>query len=344
MKRSVRPSTPADAEAIVVLLKEAGLRPHVEPAHLYWKYWRPRADFSGPRSFLLIEGSRPIAHAALVPGTGLWGTGRVRVVHVIDWAARRSAAGAGAVLMKHIGQQADVLLAIGGSADTLAILPHLGFRGAGTATGYARTLHPIRLLRGMLQHPLSAASRFARGVASALGAPGAAPSGWRARRILAGELEAIAALLPHPARGIDVLGRSADLLAHALACPIAPLQLHVVGKEERGRGYFLLSSVPGQVRIADCWVDSEDPGDWRAMVECAIAVARIDPQAAEIAGWASDPLHASALEACGFHRRLANPVQIRPASAAAMPGAPLRVQMLDNDAAYLHEGRSEFWS
>ncbi|HUL47816.1 MAG TPA: hypothetical protein VLV25_12010 [Steroidobacteraceae bacterium] len=44
MTRAIRPSTPADAEAIVALLTQAGLHPNAEPQQLYWRYWLPRGD------------------------------------------------------------------------------------------------------------------------------------------------------------------------------------------------------------------------------------------------------------------------------------------------------------
>src|SRR5438132_11568693 len=140
MSRSIRPSTPADAAAIVALLAQAGLRPHTEPEHLDWKYWRPRSDWPGPRSFVLTEGTAPIAHAAIVPGAWSSGSQRASVFHAIDWAARPGEAGAGATLMKAIGSQAGALIAIGGSSDSLAILPHLGLRAAGPTDLYLWTL------------------------------------------------------------------------------------------------------------------------------------------------------------------------------------------------------------
>jgi hypothetical protein len=73
MTRSVRPSTPADAPAIVALLTEAGLQPSVDPQHLHWKYWQPRADWPGPRSYVLTSDSELIAHGAIIPGTCTWG-------------------------------------------------------------------------------------------------------------------------------------------------------------------------------------------------------------------------------------------------------------------------------
>jgi len=60
--------------------------------------------------------------------------------------------------------------------------------------------------------------------------------------------------------------------------------------------------------------------------------------------WASAPLLHAALRGAGFHARFSTPVQIRPSAGAALPAMPLNVHMLDNDAAYFHEGRSEFWA
>ena len=344
MSRSVRPSSPADAAAIVALLEQAGLRPRADPQHLDWKYWRPRSDWPGPRSFVLTDGTSPIAHAAIVPGSWRSGTHRATVLHMIDWAARPGVAGAGAMLLKAIGCEAQALIAIGGSDDTLAILPYLGFRAAGAATGYVRTLRPLRLLDGALSAPWRAPPRFARGLAGALSAPAPAAGEWRARHITAEDLAQIGEVLPVSGRDITALERSAGLFAHWLACPIAPMRLYLLERAGRVRGYFLLASVLAQVRIADCWVDSDEPADWRGLIACAVAEARLDLRAAEIVGWASDPSQADAFRACGFRARSATPVQVRLSRGLAMPPGTLRVQMLDNDAAYLHEGRNEFWT
>jgi hypothetical protein len=344
MQHTVRPSTPADAGAIVALFAEAGLHPNLDPPHLHWKYWQPRTDWPKPRSFVLTDGSEAIAHGAIVPGAWLCGARRVSIVHVIDWAARRTEAGAGTMLMKHIGQQAGGLLAIGGSAQTLQILPHLGFRVAGTVTGYVRTLSPLRLLTGAGVRRWRTLPRFARGVAGALAVPSAREGEWQARRITVDDLERVCAVLPVAVRGAAVLERSVALLGHALSCPIVPMRLHSLERAGRVRGYFLLAAAPGQVRIADCWVDSDEPADWRALIHHAIEQAKLDTQAAEIVGWASDSLLSASLRACGFRARFELPVRIRRTDAASMLPAPLRVQMLDNDAAYLHEGRSEFWT
>jgi hypothetical protein len=263
---------------------------------------------------------------------------------MIDWAARGSEPGAGSALMKYIAQQADALLAIGGSADTLRILPYMGFRSAGLVTGYVRTLSPVRLLKAGQIPTMKLLPRLARSVAWTLTAPSSRVTGWEARRLAGEDADDIAGVLPETTDAMGVTQRSVGLFRYLLSCPIAPMALFAVERAGRVVGYFLLSSIPGQVRIADCWVDSDQAGDWRALILSAVAQARRDPQAAEVVIWANDPLLAGALERCGFHPRSRMPVQIRPADAASMPTAPLRVQMLDNDAAFFHERRPDFWA
>jgi hypothetical protein len=285
-------------------------------------------------------GGELIAHAGIVPGAYLDPGRRVTTLHLIDWAAR-AGSGAGVTLLKHLGRMSQALLAIGGGAETLRILPHVGFRPAGVATGYARPLFPLRILRAGANRKLL--PRLTRALWRRRSLPRRGSAGWQARPLNAEELGQIAALLPRPSHGVSVMERSAGLFRHALACPSAPMQLYAGEQGGRIRGYFLLASVAGQVRIADCWVDSEQAADWRALILCAVAEARRDPQAAEVVMWASEPLLAGVLRSCGFHARFQSPIQLRPGDTDMMPGGTLRVQMLDNDAAFLWEGRNDYW-
>jgi len=344
MKRDIRPSTPADAPAIVDLFTQAGLQPNADPQALHWKYWQERADWPGPRSYVLTSGTDLIAHGAFVPGTLAWGARRETTGHVIDWAARPGEFGAGTMIMKHIGLQLDSLLAIGGSADTLRILPHIGFRALGTVTGYVRPLFPVRSLHRAEKPTWRLLPRFVRSAAWKLSAPAPAGHGWQAHRLLRAEdLDKLASVFPVPSSAATLL-RGIDLFRYVLACPILPMQLFAVENAGRVGGYFLLASAPAQVRIVDCWVDSTRTTDWSGMILCAVQEALTDPQAAEVVTWASDPLLAAALTASGFHARHEILVQLRSAAGAQFAPLPLRVQMLDNDAAYLSDGHPQLWA
>jgi hypothetical protein len=143
---------------------------------------------------------------------------------------------------------------------------------------------------------------------------------------------------------MSVLERSVELFRYVLSCPIVPTGLYAVEGSASTRGYFLLVSAPGQVRIADCWMDSDEPADWRAMILCAVEQAKHDSQAAEVVAWANDPLFARVLRECGFHARHQEVVRWRAAKGASMPVLPLRLQMIDSDAAFFYGGVVHHWA
>ncbi len=345
MKRSIRPSTPADAPAIVALFAELGLNPNARAEDLQWKYWTPRFDSPGHRSYVLTSDDEIVAHAALVPGAILTETRRITTGHVIDWVARRGQGGAGVALMKHIGQQVDCLLAFGGSPDTLRILPHIGFHALGYVTGYARPLFPLRVLDKNVRLSWKLAARLVRNLTWTLMAPATMSGEWRPRAIADhAQISMLSACLPAVANGNAVLERTSGLFHYYLDCTI--VRVAIFGMERAGRigGYFALAFVPGQVRIIDYWVSSDDLSDWQAALNNAVAIARHQSDAAELVLWASNEMQHAVAKACGFHARFKMPVQIRSFAAIPVRAGELNVQMLDNDAAYLHEAAGSHWT
>lgn len=342
MKSSIRPSTPDDAPALAALMLEAGLRTNAEPDELRWKYWQERGDWPGPRSFVMARGSEIFAHAGVIPGTCVMGARRVGIIHMIDWAARSSAPGAGVALMKYLGRRTDALLAIGGSTETLRILPHLGFRPCGSAMAFVRSLRPLRILTPSVHAAWRLPPRFLRSVLWKLNAPSASTNDWQVRAVRLSETRTVTPVFPAPTQGMAVLERNEDLFRYALTCPIAPMELYAMEKAGRVRGYFLLAFALGQARLADCWMESEDAADWRALIHCAVRQAKRNPRAAELVAWASDPALSRCLLECGFHARDTFQAQLLARDHSNFPSAIVRLQMLDNDAAYRHPGRNEF--
>src|SRR5215469_13889374 len=303
MRDGIRASSPEDGPAISSLLSEAGLAPNPHPRLQHWKYWQEGGDWPGSRSYVLVTGGRIIAHGAIVPGTLVGNSQRMRVIHIIDWAARPSAVGAGVSLMKHVGRMADALLAIGGSEQTLRILPHIGFKTHGTATGYVRALHPLRILRRGARPKWKVLPRLARSVIWSWTAPAAHGARWEVRRVSTDQIGSLANAMPVSTGETSVLERSQNMFRHALDCPIAPMELYALMSAGIVHGYFLLARTPGQTRLADCWLDSDEPADWRALVGCAVLQAAQHADAAELAAWASEPILARALTESGFHPR-----------------------------------------
>lgn len=324
-------------------MAEAGLRPNAEAQHLQWKYWQQGPDWNGPRSYVLADGKELLAHGAVIPATYLGQSGRLRMAHLIDWAARPTEAGAGLALMKQVGRLTEALYSIGGSDYTRRILAQVGFRNVGTVGGYVRPLALFRLLREADGRRWRLGPRMARSMIWMMSAPRPSLEGWSARLLPAEGAGCIVPVMPQPRRDLAVLERSEALFRYVLTCPILPMRLYGLKYAGRIRGYFLLALAPGQARLADAWVDSDDRSDWAALVGCIVREARGLGEAAELAAWASDSLLAQALIDNGFHLRFNLPIMLRPGS-RGMPEPAPRIQMLDTDAFYLHQGRGQLWA
>lgn len=324
-------------------MKAAGLQPTEDPAHLYWKYWQDRPDWAGSRSFVLTKGTEILAHGAVVPGTCTWEGARHRVIHMIDWAARPDEIGAGVVLMKHIGRLSDFLLGVGGSDDTLKLMPLIGYQRCGEVAGYVRSVSALALGRRVRGPSWKVAGRVARSALWSITAPSIAVHGWRARRIGESGIGDLASL-PAERPGLAVFNRDEGLFRHMLGCPIVPTELFVLENDGRVGGYFVMSYAPGQARLADAWMASEDPTEWCALIGWALRRAKAKTDSAELVTWSSEPTLTQALETCGFRRRLTLPIYLRSSQGAAVPKATLRVQMLENDAPYLKTAAGDLWA
>ena len=344
MRTTFRPSVPADSADIIELLAEAGLQPNVEPQALNWKYWTQREDYSGARSFVATRGAHVLAHAGVVPGSFVRASGRFTVLHLIDWAARSNAAGVGVSLMKHVARLSDALLAVGGSEQTLRILPHIGFRPCGTAEVYVRVLHPLRMIGGSGALSWKLPARLARRTLWRLSSPIVAPAGWSVSRVAPDEMTILAEALPRAIAGTEVFERSEGLFRYMLHCPIVPMELYALKNQNEVRGYLMLAFAPGQARIADCWAATDEPAAWHALMQYAALQAWQHRDVAELVAWSSDAVMTRALVAGGFHRRDQQPISLRFAAEDQIISGCLRVQMLENDAAYMHQGFAELWA
>ena len=347
MRSQFRSTSSADAPAISAFLKDifdmTPENPAVDPRHMQWKFWDEWGDWPESRGYVMTQDEGIVAHGAVVPLTCLWDDRRIKVVRVIDWGAKAKPVGSGVMLMKRIGQMADAVMAVGGTEMTLKIFAALGAKKCGMAHCYAR---PLRPLRRMLSEKgdWRAGARFARGLVWSLQAPSLIPAGWTARRVTPSQLASTPFPRPTPSPGMAVFERSTASLDYYLRCPSVPFELYMVERNQVARGYFLLAILPRQVRIAESWVDSQNVEDWRALHLLAVHQARQHSEAVEVATMCSDPVTRQSLEECGFHDRGSVELHLLDCSRKGLPVADLRVQMLEGDAAYLHDGSGSLFA
>jgi hypothetical protein len=345
MKSQFRATSPEDAPAVAAFLRrifqvDASL-PLTDPKNLYWKSWAPRDDWPGSRGFIMTREEEIVAHGTVVPLHCADGARRLKMAHLIDWAADPKVVGAGVTLLKQIARDLDGVLVVGGSEMTQKVLPALGFKPSGEVTNFVRPLRPLRRAAGEAPSARLAA-QVARSALWSFQAPSISTKGWSARRVLPAQLSSEPIPWPHPARGAAVFERTAESVAYLLQCPVAEVELFAVENAVL-RGYFLLAHAPGQVRVVDFFVDSEVDADWRVAVQLAVKQAGENRDAAEVVSVASDPVVRQALTDCGFHPRTSFEARVLMAKGVDAPALPLRIQMCDSDAAYLHANRPEYW-
>lgn len=344
MKPSFRSTSPADGPAVAAFLQrifscDPNL-PLIAPRNLQWKCWEERSDWPGSRGYVITKADAIAAHATVMPLSYVDGQRRLKMVHLIDWAADPKSVGSGVTLLKQISRLVDAVVVAGGSDMTQKVLPALGFHQCGEVTRFARPLRPLRRLAG--QKPdVRLYAQAARGLLWELGAPRVRTRDWTAIPIAPDQL---AARLPRTAQGAAFFERTIENISYFLKCPVTPMELYSVAKDGSPRGYFLLAHAPGQTRIVDFHADSEDREHWRILVQLAVSQAKRNPAALEVAAVASEAVTRQALLDCGFHARGEFALRILPGPGIALPSGPVRFHLIDYDGGYRHENRNAYWA
>jgi hypothetical protein len=312
----------------------------ISPAQMHWKYWEPRADWTGSRSYAYLDDSgKIVAHAGAWPfalrTTGATVTG----VHPIDWAASKQVRGSGALLLRQVRALQEICCCIGGTDVAQAVVQRSGFRAATTMQLLARPLRPVRQALTHQRRNWKLPARLLRNAAWVMrGAP--APTGWVAEPVHPGEI--LDAVLPSPTQGLAVACRSPALFEYMLKCPTARYQIWLVRQDGEPRGYFLLSFVPGQARVADAWIASAQSESWRALYALAIRIALQDSSVAEITACATLGEAITGAEACGFRSYAELAVMLFDPKNCLAPVNRFHMQMIENDMSFLHGNRIEY--
>jgi hypothetical protein len=320
-----RASLPVDGPAITELcqrvLQVAPGSPMFAPSLLGWKYWRPWPNWSGARSYVITRGGEIVAHIAAIPVTFHEGGAAWTLLHPLDWAARPDVIGAGAMLLQRLSTIADGVVVVGGSAITQRMLGPLGFRSLPGVHRYAAALDGDVLDGHVLDRDVVQESELETRPL----APGEAPPA-----------------LEQTFAPLGVAARSAALIDLWRECPALVTRALRVVDAGVERGGFVLSLAAGQARLIDVWCVSQRSADWARVLRAARREAQRIAGVAEVVTLANTALEARALAEAGFAVCGELPMLVK-ARAPHAPGAGLRFQLLDGDAAFLHAGTPERW-
>ena len=149
MALDFRPTSPSDLEPLVAFLMKhfrvPASAPIVNREQMKWKFWEPRPDWEGSRSYLLTSGTRWLSHVAACPMPMDTANGVVTGALLVDWVS--ASPGAGAEGFRRCYEIMDVVYGQGGSSSARATMLNLGFHTKGDVTHFVRPLRPLARFR-----------------------------------------------------------------------------------------------------------------------------------------------------------------------------------------------------
>ena len=347
MATYLQPSTCRDLDQIVDLLCRAFNVDRdayfVGRDLLSWKYQDSAAGL--PCSYVLRQGDAAVAHCGTIPLTLMVPGGadggapqRVATLAFIDWAAGRQLPGAGVILKKKLMAQADVSLVIGGTPGTRAALPRIGFSVRQNVELFARVVRPFRqAMSRPRRRLLKDTARVLRNAAWSMTPGGRLSRAWRAVPVR--EFSSVPAPSAHAAVMPE---RCVPYLNYWLRCPVGRPTGYEIHRADEMVGYFLLTAVGGQARIADLRVGGSSRTDWEMAYRLAARTAAADPSICEVTCAVSTPATREAVVACGFRRRDTLPLYVADPKGRLTSAPPLFWNLIDSDLAYVYDAANPF--
>jgi hypothetical protein len=346
MKSSLRPTTIEDLGRVRQFLQQAfdasPDAPFFEPSVMAWKYWDRRDDWEGPRAYVLERDGVISAHAGLYPLT--FGAGKVRGVHMIDWASAKESPGAGIALVQKLNAMFDFVYAIGGSDMTRKILPAFGFAEFASQWKGARPLRPFKQVLTHQYRNWKLAPRLARNILWALQkAPdGLEKEGWKAQEISPADVSS--EFYSRSASEACFSPRSPSFFEYLLRCPVMPIRLYGIQNKRGPQGHFAIGVLRGQARTAGVWLRNPDPDAWQAAFSLAQQAASRLEGACEIVAAGTQGSSEQAAARSGLRIVGHTPVFLLNKKGILDLPPDFQFQLSDDDGLFLDGGNSSYWT
>jgi hypothetical protein len=301
---------------------------------LRWKCFAPHPFWEGGRGYALRYKGEIAAFGCLIPCRFLTGSSTVASCNVIDWAASKAVPGAGVMLYRHIQGLTGTMINIGGTAEARQVLPQIGFQPRTDIHHFRHVLRPWRHFRQDGAIDWKSSLRLARDYRE-LGRAKRVPG----RAFTVRHVDTFggvpATVFPDPSVTRQaVCERTPDSLGHFLACPAAKMNAYLLERDHTPAGFFVLSRIGCQCRIADLWIRSADGQGWTEAYAAAATTAGMDPATTEVTVAASLPLQTRALQQAGYRRTHSEPVFVLDPDRRLEDRDDIALSLLENDGYY----------
>ena len=307
---------------------------------LAWKYFDGPTSFPVPQradspcSLIARSAGKIVAHLGICfrqfvisgDGTSENAATPISTMHAIDWLGSAVHPGSGSLLMLEAFKTCKTQFAVGGSAQSQALFPRLGFEPKGTVASFRRVLSPLHRLQTTDQRLFrrwAGATKDAAAVwrACLRGCVRPSPQTVELRPVTEFTAD-IDGLVRKSSLRLVRCQRNHQLLNYLLRYPrsgFSGFTIHAPRHAPRhasGRmiGFALLKVTPhGRIqfgKIVDCWLDTDDASCWQAAIAALIDQLRAQ-SADDVKCYATHPSLHAALLANGFSKSGESKVCIR---------------------------------
>jgi hypothetical protein len=332
---------PESEQAVLQFLADAfQLEPEAlgaKKALTAWKYYGSHPFWPENRGYMLDKEGAIAAFGTVTPLRYALEHKEISSLQVIDWAGSKEVPGSGLLLYRSLLSRTDTLLAIGGSEDTLRLIPSVRwFRPVKPLQLYARPVRPfVQAAHGHFNTRTLA--RLARNWIWSLRPVLPDAGEWSVRPLDRFDETTV------PTGNFIPLVRSAEWLNYLLRCPAASMSAFALDCGTRRRGHLLVSRNRRQATLVDLCISGTDQ-DWVQATAAVVDWLKRDTSVAEIVAGSNLPLPCTALESCGFRLRGSWPVYIADPKKLLPADALPEVNLAIGDAFYLRDKEYPFWT
>jgi hypothetical protein len=328
-------SSPSQREGIANLLRES-LRVDAESEKLQsWKYWDPHPFYQKSRSHILLDGDTVVAHGCAWPVRLKGAFGELPAMHLIDWAARRNAPGAGMLVLRLCQADVGAVFSIGGSDMTRKILPAFGFKPYNSIFFLNRPLRPISRALLNTGKPWKLPARFMRNILRHTLPKIKMPPDWTVSQIEPQDIPD--SLFSRPLAREAISQRSPEFLEYMMSCPVfEEARCYIVRHENAARAYFCLVNVRSQARLVDYGPNGLDEQTGSVIAMAAQDIARSERmKTSEIFAATTEPLIREGFLRAGLRTAGEEKIKVLKLNNALKEVNQFRLTLLDWDAAIL---------
>jgi hypothetical protein len=334
-------TTPQRGEEVLNFLRGVfgitELPPNLSPAAQNWKYFTPHPWWPTSRSYVLETEGGIAGHGCVAPIRFAAGDAVLESMVIIDWASGTLVPGAGLLVYRRCMEVGKCsLLAIGGSSDTLRILPQVRwFTPKADLRWYARPLKPWRRFRRSsmsLRDGMKFARNFIRNLASL---PSAGK--WTCRPARKDDP------VFTPSGDFVPILRTREWLDCLGACPVAKCKLWMLENDGVALGHAFTANLGGSVRVADFALGGKcSAKDSTQAFSALVQALGTDDDAIEVVAGSSLTQDAAAFQACGLKHRRNTVVLLADPRKTFPPDAVLEIKPMLGDSFYLHDPANPF--